>query len=108
MKPCAFEMLRPRELTEALELLERHGDDARLIAGGQSLVPMMNLRMVAPAILIDLNTVNCLSGVRRDGDAIRIGAMTRQQNMLDNELIRQHVPLMAKAVRHIGHYSARS
>ena len=108
MKPCAFEMIRPRELAEALELLERHGDDARLIAGGQSLVPMMNLRMVAPAILIDLNTVDGLAGVRRDGDAIRIGAMTRQQSMLDNELIRQHVPLMAEAVRHIGHYSTRS
>ena len=108
MKPCAFEMIRPRELAEALELLETHGDDARLIAGGQSLVPMMNLRMAAPAILIDLNTVNGLSGVRRDGDTIRIGAMTRQQSMLDNELIRQHVPLMAEAVRHIGHYSTRS
>ena len=108
MKPCAFEMHRPRELAEALELLERHGDDARLIAGGQSLVPMMNLRMAAPAILIDLNTVNGLSGIRRDGDVIRIGAMTRQQSLLDNELIRQHVPLMAEAVRHIGHYSTRS
>ena len=108
MKPCAFEMIRPRELAEALELLERHGDDARLIAGGQSLVPMMNLRMVTPAILIDLNTVDGLSGVRRDGDAIRIGAMMRQQSMLDNELIRQHAPLMAEAVRHIGHYSTRS
>jgi CO/xanthine dehydrogenase FAD-binding subunit len=108
MKPCAFEMHRPRDLTEALELLERHGDDARLIAGGQSLVPMMNLRMATPAILVDLNTVSGLSGIRRDGDVIRIGAMTRQQSLLDDELIRQHVPLMAEAVRHVGHYSTRS
>jgi CO/xanthine dehydrogenase FAD-binding subunit len=108
MKPCAFEMHRPRDLTEALELLERHGDDARLIAGGQSLVPMMNLRMATPGILVDLNTVSGLSGIRRDGDVIRIGAMTRQQSLLDNELIRQHVPLMAEAVRHVGHYSTRS
>ena len=108
MKPCAFEMHRPRELLEALELLERHGDDARLIAGGQSLVPMMNLRIATPAILVDLNTVSGLSGIRRDGDVIRIGAMTRQQSLLDNELIRQHVPLMAEAARHIGHYSTRS
>ena len=108
MKPCVFEMHRPRELLEALELLERHGDDARLIAGGQSLVPMMNLRIATPAILVDLNTVSGLSGIHRDGDVIRIGAMTRQQSLLDNELIRQHVPLMAEATRHIGHYSTRS
>jgi CO/xanthine dehydrogenase FAD-binding subunit len=108
MKPCVFEMHRPRELLEALELLERHGDDARLIAGGQSLVPMMNLRIATPAILVDLNTVGGLSGIRRDGDVIRIGAMTRQQSLLDNELIRQLVPLMAEAARHVGHYSTRS
>ena len=57
MKPCMFELHRPRDLVEALELLERHRDDARLIAGGQSLVPMMNLRIATPAILVDLNTV---------------------------------------------------
>jgi CO/xanthine dehydrogenase FAD-binding subunit len=108
MKPCAFEMHRPRDLVEALELLERHGDEARLIAGGQSLVPMMNLRIAAPAILVDLNAVNGLSGVRGDGDVIRIGAMTRQQRLLDDELIRRHAPLLAAAARHIGHYSTRS
>jgi molybdopterin-dependent oxidoreductase-like protein len=65
MKPSAFEMHRPRELGEALELLERFGDDARLIAGGQSLVPMMNLRIATPAVLIDLNAVGDLVGIRR-------------------------------------------
>ena len=108
MKPCAFEMIRPCSVAEALELLERHGEDARLIAGGQSLVPMMNLRIATPAILIDLNTVDALSGVRRDGDVIRIGAMTRQQSLLESELIRRHAPLMAEAARHVGHYSTRS
>jgi CO/xanthine dehydrogenase FAD-binding subunit len=108
VKPCAFEMIRPRSVAEALELLERHGEDARLIAGGQSLVPMMNLRIATPAILIDLNTVDALSGVRRDCDVIRIGAMTRQQSLLESELIRRHVPLMAEAARYIGHYSIRS
>jgi len=99
---------RPRELAEALDLLERLGDDVRLIAGGQSLVPMMNLRIAAPAILVDLNTVEGLSGIRRDGDVIHIGAMTRQQALLDDELIRRHVPLLAEAARYIGHYSTRS
>jgi carbon-monoxide dehydrogenase medium subunit len=100
-------MHRPRELAEALELLERHGDDARLIAGGQSLVPMMNLRIAMPATLIDLNSVTGMSGIRRDGDVVRIGAMTRQQVVLDDELIRRHVPLLARAVQHVGHYSTR-
>jgi 2-furoyl-CoA dehydrogenase FAD binding subunit len=83
MKPCAFEMHRPRDLAEALELLERHGDEARLIVDG-------------------------LAGVSRDGNVIRIGAMTRQQRLLDDELISRHAPLMAAAARHIGHYSTRS
>jgi carbon-monoxide dehydrogenase medium subunit len=108
MKPCAFEMHRPRELAEALALLERFGDEARLIAGGQSLVPMMNLRIAAPAVLVDLNHVQGLAGICRDGDVIRIGAMTRQQSLLDSDLIRRHAPLMAKAVQHVGHYSIRS
>lgn len=108
MKPAAFEMHRPRELAEALEMLERYGDDARIIAGGQSLVPMMNLRIAAPGVLIDLNTVKDLSGIRCDGDVVRIGAVTRQQALLENEDIRVHVPLLAKAAAHIGHYSTRS
>jgi len=107
MKPCAFEMHRPRDLAAALELLGRLGDDARVLAGGQSLVPMMNLRIAAPAALVDLNAVNDLSGIRRDGDLIRIGAMTRQQSLLDDALIRRHVPLLAEAARYIGHYSTR-
>jgi CO/xanthine dehydrogenase FAD-binding subunit len=108
MKPAMFEMHRPRELAEALDLLAHHGENARLLAGGQSLVPMMNLRVAAPAVLIDLNTVGDLAGIRRDGDLIRIGATTRQQRLLDSELIRQHAPLLAIAARHIGHYSTRS
>jgi CO/xanthine dehydrogenase FAD-binding subunit len=108
MKPVAFEMHRPRELTEALDLLARHGENARLLAGGQSLVPMMNLRVAAPAVLIDLNRVSDLAGIRRDGDVIRIGATTRQQELLESDLIRQHAPLLAAAALHIGHYSTRS
>ena len=108
MKPCTFEMRGPTELIEALDLLEHHGEEARLIAGGQSLVPMMNLRMATPAILIDLNNVDGLSGVAHDGNMIRIGAMTRQQTLLNDPLIRQHAPLVAEAVRHVGHFSTRS
>jgi len=108
MKPAAFEMHRPRQLAEALDLLASHGENARLLAGGQTLVPMMNLRVAAPAVLIDLNTVTDLSGIRRNGDLIRIGATTRQQQLLESELIREHAPLLAAAARHVGHYSTRS
>jgi aerobic carbon-monoxide dehydrogenase medium subunit len=108
VKPASFEMHRPRELAEALDLLARYGEDARLIAGGQSLVPMMNCRLASPAILIDLNTVAGLAGIRLDGDVVRIGTATRQQDVLESDLVRAHAPLMAAAVRHVGHYSTRS
>jgi aerobic carbon-monoxide dehydrogenase medium subunit len=107
MKPAAFELYRPQTLAEALDLLDRHGEEARLIAGGQSLVPMMNLRIASPAILVDLNNVPGLGGIRRDGDTIRIGAATRIQELLDSEIVRTQAPLVAAAVRHTGHYSIR-
>jgi CO/xanthine dehydrogenase FAD-binding subunit len=107
MKPAAFEMYRPRTLAEALAILEDHGPDARLIAGGQSLVPMMNLRLALPAVLVDLNRVSGLAGIRRDGDLVRIGAATRQQDLLESEIVRTHAPLVAAAVRHTGHFSTR-
>lgn len=108
MKPSPFEMHRPRTLEAALSLLAQHGDSATLIAGGQSLVPMMNLRMAAPAMLIDLNAVAGLSGIRHEGDALHIGATTRQQSVLESDLVQRHVPLLAAAVRHVGHFSTRS
>ena len=107
MKPALFEMHRPRSLAEALELPEAHGEEARLIAGGQSLVPMMNLRLASPAILIDLNRVDGLAGIRRDGDVVRIGAATRVQDLLESEIVRTHAPLLAAAAQHIAHFSIR-
>ncbi|HUK59077.1 MAG TPA: xanthine dehydrogenase family protein subunit M [Stellaceae bacterium] len=108
MKPAAFEMHRPRTLAEALDMLDRHGEEARLIAGGQSLVPMMNLRIAAPPILIDLNSVAGLGGIRRDDDTVRIGTATRLQDLIDSEIVRAHASLLAMAARHTGHYSIRS
>ncbi len=107
MKPAPFEMARTRDLDEALDLLERHGEDARLIAGGQSLVPLMNLRLAAPPLLIDLNGVAGLAGIRLDGGMLRIGAATRQQDLLDSAIVRAHAPLIAAAVRHTGHLATR-
>ena len=107
MKPAAFTMHRPRELDEALTLLAQHEIEARLIAGGQSLVPMMNLRLATPTVLIDLNGVDALAGIRRDADVLRIGALTRQQTALDSDLVQRHAPLLAAALRHVGHYATR-
>lgn len=107
MKPAAFTMHRPRELDDALALMAQHGTEARLIAGGQSLVPMMNLRLATPSVLIDLNGVDALAGVCRDGDVLRIGALTRQQTALESDLVQKHAPLLAAALGHVGHYATR-
>ena len=108
MKPAPFDLERPTRLDEVLALLARHGSDARLIAGGQSLVPLMNLRMATPALLIDLNRVEGLAGIRLDGAWLRVGAMTRQKQLMSDPLIAAHAPLVAKAMPHIGHVQTRS
>jgi 2-furoyl-CoA dehydrogenase FAD binding subunit len=108
MKPAAFDMLRPETLEEALRVLAANGEDAKLLAGGQSLVPTMNFRLAAPKVLIDLNRVLALSGVRRDGDWLRVGAMTRQAELLENPLVAAHAPLLAQALAHVGHLQTRS
>ena len=107
MKPAAFEMRCPRAVGEALELLAAN-PDARVIAGGQSLVPMMNLRVATPPMLIDINRVPDLGGIVREGDRIRIGAMTRQREILDSVIVARDLPLLAKAAPHIGHVQTRA
>lgn len=107
MKPASFELIRPQSLEEALHLLARH-DDARLLAGGQSLVPLLNFRLATPAILIDLNRVSELCGIRLHGSSLRIGAMTRQQALAEDPLVARHAPLLAAATRWIGHIQTRS
>lgn len=107
MKPAAFEMARPQSVPEALALLVAN-PDSRLLAGGQSLVPMMNFRLAQPSLLIDLNSVQGLSGVCLDGDVMHIGAMTRQQYLLESPVVASHAPLLAKALPNIGHVQTRS
>jgi CO/xanthine dehydrogenase FAD-binding subunit len=87
MKPASFEMSRPESLEEATRLLADNHDTARLIAGGQSLVPLLNFRLATPGILIDLNRVAGLAGIRREGAALHIKAMTRQQELIDDPLV---------------------
>lgn len=108
MKPETFEFYQPKSVADALELLRKFGEDARVISGGQSLVPMMNLRLATPKVLIDLNDIPQLTGVNRNGDRLTIGAMTRQQSLLQDSIINADLPLLAKALAHVGHYQTRS
>ncbi len=107
MKPAPFDMVRPESLQEALHLLATV-PDARIIAGGQSLVPLLNLRMAMPAMLIDINRVGGLSGVALVGEELHIGAMTRQKDLFDNPMVAAHAPLVAKAMPNVGHVQTRN
>jgi carbon-monoxide dehydrogenase medium subunit len=110
MIPSAFDYAAPATVAEALGLLADAGDDVKLLAGGQSLIPVMKLRLADPAMVVDLGRIGELSGVRDDGDALLIGAMTTHHQIATDPLIAAHVPLLANAaatdadpqVRHRG------
>lgn len=107
MKPAGFSYHRPRTLGEALELLTVHGDSAKIIAGGQSLVPVMNMRLAAPAELIDLNGLPGLAEIGDKGAFVEVGALTRHYQLTESELVRSRCPLLAQAAETIGHYAIR-
>ena len=107
MKPAAFAYHHPASLEEALGMLAGMGDSAKLIAGGQSLVPVMNMRLAAPGNLIDLNGLSGLDSVSESGGFIEVGAMTRHCDLAASELVRARCPLLADAARTIGHYAIR-
>lgn len=108
MKPAAFDLLRPRGLAEALAALAEHKGDAKIIAGGQSLVPLLNLRMTTPAVLIDVARLEETAGIRDAGDALAIGATVRQCELLRDPLVARFAPLLAAAVPNIGHVQTRA
>jgi carbon-monoxide dehydrogenase medium subunit len=107
LKPAAFRYHRPATLDAALALLAEHGDLAKPIAGGQSLVPMMNLRLAQPAELVDLGDLRGLDAVREVDGQIEIGALARHQALADSELLRRRCPLLAEAAAGVGHYAIR-
>jgi len=108
MKPAPFEYHAPTSIEEAIGLLQRYGTDARLLAGGQSLVPMMNFRVAAPATIIDVGRIPGLARIVEDGGAIRIGAMVRQRAVEFSPLIAEKLPLLRDAVQLVGHLPTRS
>ena len=107
MKPPPFSYHDPRTVEEAVGLLARL-ENAKLLAGGQSLMPMLNMRFVLPDHVIDLNRVEGLSFIREVGDALEIGAMTRQRDLEFSDLVRARVPLMAEAIALVGHRQTRN
>ena len=108
MRPAPFEYFAPRTVEDALDLLARHGGDAKLLAGGQSLVPMMNMRLVRPGVVVDLNRVTALGGVREDARGLRLGALVRQHALERDARIAAAAPLLAEAAPLIGHLQTRA
>ena len=94
MIPGSFDYHRPQSLSEAMEILARLGEDARPLAGGQSLIPLMKTRLAAPGHLVDLGSISSLKGIRREGDDIFIAAMTSQHELIGSELLAQRLPIL--------------
>ena len=108
MKPARFAYFRPRSAAEAVAMITAAGEDARFLAGGQSLVPMMNFRIVRPSALIDLSACTDLAYALEDGGTLRIGAMMRQRDAATDPIIRQHCPIVADALAHAGPATIRN
>ncbi len=107
MIPAAFDYVRPSTVDEALRALADGGEDAKVLAGGQSLIPVMRLRLAAPALVVDLTRVTELRGVRDDGDALAIGAMTTHSDIISDPLIREFAPLIARATETVADRQVR-
>jgi CO/xanthine dehydrogenase FAD-binding subunit len=108
MKPAQFEYDDPRTEDEALDLLARHGDDCKVIAGGQSLVPLMNFRLARPARLIDINRIDSLSYIKSEDGRLVIGAMARHTHLEHSEEVAQGWPLLTEAIAWVGHAQIRN
>jgi 2-furoyl-CoA dehydrogenase FAD binding subunit len=108
LKPAAFAYVRPDSVDEALFALARYGADGRVIAGGQSLGAMLNMRLVRPAAVIDINDLDELSAISLGERTLTTGAMVRQADALADAHIRAEVPLLARALPHVGHYQTRN
>lgn len=108
MKPASFRYYAPRTVEETISLLEQFGEDAKILAGGQSLVPLMNFRLARPNHLVDINRVSSLDYLREDDGALAIGALTRQRSVELSELARRRNPLLIEASQYIGHPAIRN
>jgi len=108
MKPAPFAYHRPASLGETFDLLARYGDDGRILAGGQSLVPALNMRLATPRALIDINRLPQLDQIRLGADGLVIGALARHEAVEHSALVATHAPLIAAAMPHVGHEAIRT
>jgi 2-furoyl-CoA dehydrogenase FAD binding subunit len=108
MKPRPFDYVRPDTVEEVLALLAEYGDDARILAGGQSLMAMLNLRLIEPAVLIDISRIAALDTIRDFGAAIEIGAAVTQNKLLLWPALKDKLPLLAAALPFVGHFQTRN
>ena len=108
MKPAKFEYHVPASVDEALAILGRYDGEARVLAGGQSLVPMMNFRLARPKAIVDLNRIAGLAYIEQEGEVVRIGSMTRQRRLEFDPLVAAKLPLLREALRWVGHLPTRS
>jgi aerobic carbon-monoxide dehydrogenase medium subunit len=108
VKSPAFDYLRAESPQQVFELLERHGDDARVLAGGQTLLATLNMRLSQPALLVDIGGLEALRGITVVGHALRIGALTRHVEIEESPLVARHAPLLAQAAPHIAHRAIRN
>jgi len=108
MKPNAFEYFAPSTVKEAVGLLEKYEDEAKILAGGQSLVPIMNFRLGRPEVLLDINGIKDLDYIKEEGEALFIGALTRERDLELSPLVKEKCPILAEAVSFIGHVPIRN
>ncbi|MDE2302763.1 MAG: xanthine dehydrogenase family protein subunit M [Sphingomonadales bacterium] len=108
MKPAPFDYAAPASIAEACRILEEAGGGAAVLAGGQTLMPLLNLRMSQPFILVDINRIAELRGISEDAGRIRIGAATRQAEALADPLLARRLPVLVEALGHVGHHQTRN
>ena len=108
MKSAAFDYIRAESPQHALALLAEHGDDARLLAGGQTLLATLNMRLSQPALLVDIGGLKALAGIQVNSGLLRIGALTTHAQLEESALVAQHAPLLAQAAPHIAHRAIRN
>jgi CO/xanthine dehydrogenase FAD-binding subunit len=108
MKPAPFSYVRAESVDHAVEVLREHGDEAKPLAGGQSLVPALNMRLARPSVLVDLNRVAGLDAIGEDNGAVVVGALARQTSTLRADVVRERCPLLAEALGFVGHVVTRN
>ena len=108
MKPAPFDYVAPTTISEACQVLADAGGGATVLAGGQTLMPLLNLRMSQPFIVVDINRIPDLKGIARADGGTRVGPMTRQADALADETLAKHLPVMVRALSHVGHHQTRN